>query len=89
MEPAGECVQTSVAIAVLVLLCCQAFAADAKESAAAKFATDCLALLTQANTTSAGNRPRPHSSLRFAKINGNPNWATRDTCWERFAPANS
>ena len=59
----------SVVIAVLALLCCQAFAADAKESAAAKFATDWLALLDAGKYDQCWKQTSPsfQSSIRKDK----------------------
>jgi hypothetical protein len=59
----------SVVIAVLAILCCQAFAADAKESAAAKFATDWLALLDTGKYDQCWKQTSPsfQSSIRKDK----------------------
>jgi hypothetical protein len=59
----------SVVIAVLILLCCPAFAADAKESAAAKFATDWLALLDAGKYDQCWKQTSPsfQSSIRKDK----------------------
>jgi hypothetical protein len=58
-----------VVIIVLVLLCCQAFAADAKEAAAAKFATDWLALLDAGKYDQCWKQTSPsfQSSIRKDK----------------------
>jgi hypothetical protein len=59
----------SVAITVLTLLCCQAFAADTKESAAAKFATDWLGLLDAGKYDQCWKQTSPsfQSSIRKEK----------------------
>lgn len=59
----------SVVIAALALLCCQAFAADAKESTAAKFATDWLALLDAGKYEQCWKQTSPsfQSSIRKDK----------------------
>ncbi len=59
----------SAVITVLVLLCCQAFAADAKESAAAKFAADWLALLDAGKYDQCWKQTSPsfQSSIRKDK----------------------
>jgi hypothetical protein len=59
----------SVVIVIVALLCCHAFAADAKEAAAAKFATDWLALLDAGKYDKCWKQTSPsfQSSIRKDK----------------------